>query len=186
MNASNEQSSRPLKVTVVGDANVGKKSFLFTYTTKEFPGEYIPTVFDNYTENIKVDGKEYNISVWDTTGLEHYDKVRVITYVNTDCFLLCYSISSRSSFDNISTKWYPDIRLHCPNVPIVLVGTKMDLRDEKTHGTDVGVVSVENGRKLCKKIKAETVVECSAKNGENLTAVFESAVRAAIKKKSNP
>lgn len=48
--------------------------------------------------------------------------VKIKILLQTDCFLLCYSLGSRSSFENIATKWFPEIRHHCPHVPIVLVG----------------------------------------------------------------
>jgi hypothetical protein len=40
----------------------------------------------------------------------------------TDCFLLCYSVSSRTSFENVVSKWFPELKHHMPHIPIVLVG----------------------------------------------------------------
>ncbi|KAG8330976.1 hypothetical protein J6590_051344 [Homalodisca vitripennis] len=113
---------RPLKITAVGDGMVGKTCMLITYTSQQFPTEYVPTVFDNYADNITVDGQEYNMTLWDTAGQEDYERLRPLSYPNTDCFLLCYSVGSRSSFENILSKWHPEIKHHCANVPIVLVG----------------------------------------------------------------
>ncbi|XP_046668443.1 ras-like GTP-binding protein RhoL [Homalodisca vitripennis] len=168
---------RPLKITAVGDGMVGKTCMLITYTSQQFPTEYVPTVFDNYADNITVDGQEYNMTLWDTAGQEDYERLRPLSYPNTDCFLLCYSVGSRSSFENILSKWHPEIKHHCANVPIVLVATKTDLRND-----DGDTISTSEGKKLKRKIKASRLMECSAKNGEGLDEIFIEAVRSVVNK----
>ncbi|ROL54806.1 Ras-related C3 botulinum toxin substrate 1 [Anabarilius grahami] len=65
------------------------------------------------------------------TSQEDYDRLRPLSYPQTDVFLICFSLVDPDSFGSVREKWYPEVRHHCPNAQIVLVGTKLDLRDDK-------------------------------------------------------
>jgi len=172
-----------IKLVVVGDGAVGKTCLLIAYTSSAFPKDYIPTVFDNYCANIVVDGKAINLGLWDTAGQEDYDRLRPLSYPQTDVFLLCFSVVSPSSFDNVTVKWHREIAHHCPNVPVILVGTKTDLRDEKEvqdtlKSKGLSIVTTEMGTAKATEIGAKKYLECSAKTQKGLKIVFEEAVRA--------
>lgn len=173
--------NRKIKITTVGDGMVGKTCMLITYTEKKFPKEYIPTVFDNYVDNICVGGQQFEMTLWDTAGQEDYERLRPLSYSNTDCFLVCFSVSARSSFENVLSKWHPEIKTHCPNVPIVLVGTKADLRSQES----MDIITPRECNKMRRKIKAVKYVECSAIKQEGLEDVFIEAIRAVLKKPSS-
>jgi len=179
-----------IKCVVVGDGAVGKTCLLISYTTNAFPGEYIPTVFDNYSANVMVDGKPINLGLWDTAGQEDYDRLRPLSYPQTDVFLVCFSVISTSSFENVKTKWVPEIQHHAPNVPILLVGTKTDLRkDENTikqlESRQQTMVTIESAQRMAKEIGAVNFLECSALTQEGLKQVFDDAIRAAMSKPAN-
>lgn len=85
-------------------------------------------MFDNYSINVMVDGKRINLGLWDTAGQEDYDRLRPLSYPMTDVFLVCFSVVSPTSYENVSAKWIPELRHLAPTAPIILVGTKTDLR----------------------------------------------------------
>ncbi|CAD5228898.1 unnamed protein product [Bursaphelenchus okinawaensis] len=175
--------SRQIKCVVVGDGAVGKTCMLISFTTNSFPREYVPTVFDNYSAPMTVDGHSVNLGLWDTAGQEDYDRLRPLSYPQTDVFILCYSVVSPISLTNITSKWVPEIRNYCPDAPIVLVGTKVDLRDDpaqvalNANSKSNQFVTKKEAQKVADRIKAVRLLECSALTQQALGLVFEEAVR---------
>ncbi|KAI8636598.1 P-loop containing nucleoside triphosphate hydrolase protein [Parasitella parasitica] len=180
-----------IKCVVVGDGAVGKTCLLISYTTNAFPGEYIPTVFDNYSANVMVDGKPINLGLWDTAGQEDYDRLRPLSYPQTDVFLCCFSVISPPSFENVRTKWHPEISHHAPNIPIILVGTKIDLRDDRgmidrLKQKKQKPIDFMQGTQMAKDIQAVKYTECSALTQIGLKNVFDDAIRAVLSPSIRP
>ena len=69
--------------------------------------------------------------MWDTAGQEAFERIRILSYENTTCFVLCFSVADLVTFENIRHKWVPELRRHNPEAKILLVGTKSDLRKSK-------------------------------------------------------
>jgi len=180
-----------IKCVVVGDGAVGKTCLLISYTTNAFPGEYIPTVFDNYSASVMIDGKTISLGLWDTAGQEDYDRLRPLSYPQTDVFLVCFSLVSPPSYENVRTKWHPEIAHHAPSTSILLVGTKLDLRDdlatiEKLRERRMSPITYAQGLAMQKDIKAVKYLECSALTQKNLKNVFDEAIRAVLYPTANP
>jgi len=176
------------KLVIVGDGACGKTCLLIVFSKDEFPEVYVPTVFENYVADIEVDHKNVELALWDTAGQEDYDRLRPLSYPDTDVILMCFSIDSPDSLENIPEKWVPEVRHFCPSVPIVLVGNKMDLRqDEYTirelQRSKQSPVSHSEGEQMASRIGAKSYIECSALTKEGIREVFEQATRAALQRK---
>ncbi|XP_061072595.1 rho-related GTP-binding protein RhoG-like [Conger conger] len=172
-----------IKCVVVGDGAVGKTCLLISYTTNAFPKEYIPTVFDNYSAQVTVDTRTVSLNLWDTAGQEEYDRLRTLSYPQTNVFVICFSIASPPSYENVKHKWHPEVTHHCPNVPILLVGTKKDLRADpellkKLKEQNQTSITQQQGVALARHIHAIKYLECSALNQDGIKEVFSEAVRA--------
>ncbi|CAD5187389.1 unnamed protein product [Musa acuminata subsp. malaccensis] len=189
-------ASRFIKCVTVGDGAVGKTCMLISYTSNTFPTvcsetsaslvmflDYVPTVFDNFSANVVVDGNTVNIGLWDTAGQEDYNRLRPLSYRGADVFLLAFSLISKASYENVAKKWIPELNHYAPGVPIILVGTKLDLRDDKQFFMDhPGAVSVSaaQGEELRKLIGAPSYIECSSKTQQNIKAVFDAAIKVVL------
>lgn len=176
------------KLVIVGDGACGKTCLLIVFSKDQFPEVYVPTVFENYVADIEVDGKQVELALWDTAGQEDYDRLRPLSYPDTDVILMCFSIDSPDSLENIPEKWTPEVRHFCPNVPIILVGNKKDLRHDETTKRELmkmkqEPVRPEEGKAVAEKISAFSYLECSAKTKDGVRQVFETATRAALQTK---
>jgi len=172
-------SDTRIKLVAVGDGAVGKTSMLIAYAKGAFPDTYVPTVFENYTAQIDHHDKKVLLHLWDTAGQEDYDRLRPLSYPGSDIVLLCFSLVTEASFDSIKEKWYPEVDHYVKDVPTILVGTKVDLRESKSPDPGTGEfkpVSTEKGKQLAEEIGAEKFIEVSAKTGHNLKELFKEAV----------
>merc|ERR1711964_208653 len=125
----------------------------------------------------------YTLGLFDTAGQEDYDRLRPLSYPQTDVFLVCFSVVTPPSFENVREKWVPEITHHCPKTPFLLVGTQVDLRDdqcttEKLAKAKQRPIGCEAGEKLARDMKAVKYVECSALTQKGLKNVFDEAILA--------
>jgi hypothetical protein len=97
-----------VKCVVVGDAMVGKTSTLFSYTTNSFPNEYM-YYFDSGSFNVMWRDTPVSLALWDTAAQSDYDRLRPLSYPQTDVFLAMFSIDRPESLEHILTKWVPEL-----------------------------------------------------------------------------
>uniref|UniRef100_A0A2K5CJ91 Rac family small GTPase 1 n=1 Tax=Aotus nancymaae TaxID=37293 RepID=A0A2K5CJ91_AOTNA len=129
-----------------------------------------------------VDGKPVNVGLWDTAGQENYDRLRLLSYPQTDVFLICFSLVSPASFENVRA--YPEVPHHCPNTTIILVGTKLGIRDDKDTikklEKKLTPITYEQGLAMAKEIGAGKYLACSALTQRGFKTVFDEAVPAIL------
>jgi len=172
-----EADSEAIKILACGDGAIGKTSLLIFYQKKKFPKDHIPTIFENETIEKKatINGVEMDLSIdlWDTAGQEEFDRLRILAYPQTNIFLLCFCVVEPVSFKNLAAKWVPEIQHHEPAGQIVLVGTKSDLRAEKSQSEQVSMEEIEAYKN---KINAVAYIETSALQNKNVDLCFETAL----------
>lgn len=105
-------------------------ALIYTHTLfRYFPTVYEPTVFENYVHDIFVDNVHIELSLWDTAGQEEFDRLRSLSYDDTHTIMLCFSVDSKDSLENVESKWVGEIAENCQGVKLVLVALKCDLRE---------------------------------------------------------
>uniref|UniRef100_A0A183TZC0 Ras-like GTP-binding protein Rho1 n=1 Tax=Toxocara canis TaxID=6265 RepID=A0A183TZC0_TOXCA len=135
------------------------------------------------------------LTVCDTAGEDDYNTLRPLSYPDADVFLACYSVERPESIKNIREKWIPEIRRFCPEVPILIVGNKKDIRNERerqkrmpnvenecstSHNPGGVLVDLDEAAACAKEFGAYKVIECSAKTKEGVRHVFDTAIRIAM------
>ncbi|KAJ6529692.1 P-loop containing nucleoside triphosphate hydrolase protein [Mycena capillaripes] len=152
-----------IKMVIVGDHGVGKTSLCFSYTTKKFPSEYVPT-------SVPIGTDIWTFGLWDSP---EYDRLRPL------------AVGSPVSFENIKDKWFPEVHQYCPGVPCLMVATQIDQRSDKEAVERMArlgqlPVSTHQGQKMARELGATKYLECSAKTHEGVKDVFEQGIAAAV------
>lgn len=168
--------------------DVGKTSLLYIYATNASLDDFIPTgeyLVQRRELNVTFDGKPIHLGLYDTQAQGDYDRLRPLSYPETDVFLICFSLVDPDSFENVRAQWYPEVHHYCPNTLIILVGTKLDLRDhqwtiERLKERKLAPITYTQGLAMAEELGAVMYLECSALTKNGLKTVFDGAIRAAL------
>ena len=199
---------RPRKVVVVGDSGCGKSALVMAYCHDRYPEEHEPTILKSVPADAEVDGEKIDLVVIDTPGEEEYAPIRPCVYRKTDLVVICFSVDSPRSMENVRRLWVPEIQRCAVGVPYILVGNKTDIRDDyyanhchcsvcqecalgcgrgwDAFGSRQSVldcsVSSKRGQELAKQAGCLDYMECSAKYRSGTRDVFETAAYYAVKR----
>lgn len=166
------------KLVVVGGGGVGKSALTIQFIQSHFVDEYDPTIEDSYRKQVAIDNEVSLLDILDTAGQEEYSAMREQYMRTGEGFLLVYSVTERESFNELSSFHQQILRVKDTEcVPILLVGNKSDLSDERS-------VSYEEGQDLAKQFGC-AFLETSAKQGINVDQAFHDLVRI-IRDKERP
>mmetsp|Transcript_10664 Transcript_10664/g.17798 ORF Transcript_10664/g.17798 Transcript_10664/m.17798 type:complete len:188 (+) Transcript_10664:162-725(+) len=167
---------REYKIVVLGSGGVGKSALTVQFVQGIFVEKYDPTIEDSYRKQVEVDNQQCMLEILDTAGTEQFTAMRDLYMKNGQGFVLVFSIIAQSTFNDL-----PDLREQilrvkdCDDVPMVLVGNKCDLNDQR-------VISTEQGEDLARKFGGCAFLEASAKTKTNVDEIFYNLIRQINKK----
>ncbi|CAF0900248.1 unnamed protein product [Rotaria sp. Silwood1] len=161
------------KICIFGSGGVGKSCLTMQFVQGIFMPKYDPTIEDVYKKTVEIDEKQYSLEILDTAGTEEFSAMRDLYVKNGQGFVLVYSITSQATFNDLQGYYDRIMRVKDTEInglpPIILVGNKSDLEDERVVGREVG-------QALARKWKC-TFLETSAKDHANVNQVFFDLVR---------
>ena len=166
-----------IKIITLGNSAVGKSSFILKYTDNSFSQEYLSTLGVDYKhKKIKLkNGKDVRVRIFDTAGQERFKSVSFSFIKKADGVILIYDISDLDSFKAVDN-WIKSIReTGKEKLPIILVGNKCDLSDNKRK------ISLVEGQDKANEFQIP-FYETSCKDGINIKEVFEKLVDDIIEK----
>ena len=155
------------KITILGDAAVGKTSLINQFIEEGFQDDYKPTLGANIVrKDVNLDDVKVRLIMWDLAGQEKYRVVRSMYFQGCEGALLVYDITRYNTLESIDSKWLRDFKKYVKKKgAFVLIGNKSDLEGQRA-------VTVERGKELARKIKASQFIETSAKVGKNIEEAF--------------
>jgi len=179
-------TEKQYKCVIVGDGDCGKTSLVYRFTNRKFQSVCIPTIFATTDVQVEMeDNSEVRLTLWDTAGQEGYERLRPLSYHGAHVVLLCYSIANPDSFANIPN-WIFEIKQFSSKIPIILVGCKMDLREnpffvEALAKLKKSPVQLQQGKSLARKYGVK-FLESSSLTNENVEEIFQAVAKLATKK----
>jgi len=119
------------KLVLVGDGGVGKTTFVKRHLTGEFEKKYVATLgVEVHPLGFTTNRGPIVFNVWDTAGQEKFGGLRDGYYIQGQCAIIMFDVTSRITYKNVPT-WHKDLVRVCENIPIVLCGNKVDIKDRK-------------------------------------------------------
>ena len=157
-----------IKVTLIGNAGVGKTCIIQRFIDNDFSENPVSTISANSIEKEIIRGKEkYLLNIWDTAGQEKYQSLGKHFYKDSYIVCLVYDITNQESLDAIKSIWYPNLQKFGEQYSVLaVVGNKSDLYENGELADE------EQAKNFAKEINA-TFMLTSAKNGDGINKLFK-------------
>lgn len=162
---------REYKIVVLGSGGVGKSALTVQFVQGIFVEKYDPTIEDSYRKQVEVDDQQCMLEILDTAGTEQFTAMRDLYMKNGQGFVLVYSITAQSTFNDLQDLRDQILRVKdTEDVPMILIGNKCDLESER-------VVAKDHGANLARSFNNCAFLETSAKAKTNVNDIFYDLVR---------
>ena len=164
-----------IKILIIGDSTVGKTNFVYKFSEDKFSENYFAsTGIELKTTSIQIDGKSIKIQLWDTAGQEKFRAMTKNLYLKSQGIIILFDITNETSFINLKN-WMSQIKESCgEDIPILLVGNKIDLEDNR-------VINKERAMEYANNENIE-YIEVSSKTGENINKALTSLLQKILKR----
>ena len=165
---SEQEAQIVLKLLLLGDSSVGKTSILLKYISNKFDESSISTVGVDYMDKI-IDYNKFKIKlqIWDTSGEEKFRTITKNFYRNADGLLVVFDLTKKESYDHIRS-WINEAKENNDKLKTLLIGNKLDLKDER-------IVAIDVAKQFAEKNNLK-YIETSAKDGTNINESFQAII----------
>ena len=165
---SEQEAQIVLKLLLLGDSSVGKTSILLKYISNKFDESSISTVGVDYMDKI-IDYNKFKIKlqIWDTSGEEKFRTITKNFYRNADGLLVVFDLTKKESYDHIRI-WINEAKENNDKLKTLLIGNKLDLKDER-------IVAIDVAKQFAEKNNLK-YIETSAKDGTNINESFQAII----------
>ena len=176
---SNNKYDEKCRLLIIGDSFVGKTSFLSYYSNGSFNLHYLATAgLELITKDEIIDNKTIRIDLWDTAGNEKFHSLTTGFFKNAEGIMVMFDVTTLTSFENVRN-WTESIKTHLSleanNIPVIIIGNKIDLKERE--------IKTEDANKYCRELGFK-YFETSAKTGKNVELTVKYLVKEVIKKKA--
>ncbi|XP_015911266.1 ras-like GTP-binding protein RHO [Parasteatoda tepidariorum] len=179
-NTTLDENAEPIhfkKIVVVGNEDCGKTQLIRAFI--EVSDSHVSAQYfrDNAHSNIDIDGTNFSLLICKAPCPQNHKGERSKLYENADVVIICFAVDNMNSFLCVASKWLREMHENRPDVPLVLVGNKCDLKSQEAAPS---TISYDNGLLTARNINAYQYVECSANTKERVLEVFIAAVKATL------